>query len=105
MYICSSNRSNMNENISHKVKELCRDKGITIKELAEKMDIAPESLSRAINGNPQLSTIRKIAEALGVSLTDMFDRSKDELLAIIVCSGKTYTATTKAKLKEIADAL
>lgn len=95
----------MNENISHKVKELCRDKGMTIKELAEKMDIAPESLSRAINGNPQLSTIRKIAEALDVSITDMFDRSEDELLAIVVCDGATHTATTKAELKAIADAL
>ena len=95
----------MNDNISHKVKELCRNKGITIKELAEKMDIAPESLSRAINGNPQLSTIRKIAEALGVSVTDLFDRSEDELLAIVVCAGETHIATTKAKLKEIADAL
>ena len=95
----------MNENISHKVKELCRDKGVTIKELAEKMDIAPESLSRAINGNPQLSTIRKIAEALGVSVTDLFDRSEDELLAIVVCAGVTHTATTKAELKKIADAL
>lgn len=95
----------MNENISHKVKELCRNKGITIKELAEKMGIAPESLSRAINGNPQLSTIRKIAEALGVSITDMFDRSDDELLAIVVCAGKTQTATTKAELKKIVDAL
>lgn len=105
MYLCSSNRSRMNENISHKVKELCRDKGITIKELAEKMDIAPESLSRAINGNPQLSTIRKIAEALGVSVTDLFDRSEDELLAIVVCAGVTHTATTKAELKKIADSL
>ena len=95
----------MNENISHKVKELCRDKGITIKELAEKMDIAPESLSRAINGNPQLSTIRKIAEALDVSVTNLFDRSDDELRAIVVCDGKTYTATTKQELKAIADAL
>lgn len=95
----------MNENISHKVKELCRDKGITVKELAEKMDIAPESLSRAINGNPQLSTIRKIAEALDVSITDMFDRSEDELLAIVVCAGITHTATTKAELKRIVGAL
>ena len=39
----------MSDNISHKVKELCREKGMTIKQLAEKMDIAPESLSRAIN--------------------------------------------------------
>lgn len=95
----------MNESISHKVKELCRNRGITIKELAEKMEIAPESLSRAINGNPQLSTIRKIAEALGVSITDMFDRSDDELLAIVVCAGKTHTATTKAELKKIVEAL
>ncbi len=105
MYLCSSNHNTMNENISHKVKELCRDKDMTIKELAEKMDIAPESLSRAINGNPQLSTIRKIAEALDVSITDMFDRSEDELLAIVVCAGITHTATTKAELKKIVDAL
>lgn len=95
----------MNDNISHKVKELCRNKGITIKELAEKMGIAPESLSRAINGNPQLSTLNKIAEALGVSVTDLFDRNEDELLAIVVCAGETHIVTTKAKLKEIADAL
>ena len=95
----------MSDNISHKVKELCREKGMTIKQLAEKMDIAPESLSRAINGNPQLSTIRKIAEALDVSVTNLFDRSDDELRAIVVCDGKTYTATTKQELKAIADAL
>ena len=95
----------MNENISHRVKGLCREKGITIKQLAEKMNIVPESLSRAINGNPHLSTIRKIAEALGVSVADLFDRSDDELRAIVVCDGKTYTATTKQELKAIADAL
>lgn len=95
----------MNDNISHKVKELCSERGITIKQLAEKMKIAPESLSRAINGNPQLSTIRKISDALGVSVTDLFDRSEDELQAIVVCAGKTYTATTKEELKKIVDAL
>lgn len=95
----------MSDNISHKVKELCGERGITIKQLAEKMKIAPESLSRAINGNPQLSTIRKISDALGVSVTDLFDRSDDELLAIVVCAGVTHTATTKAELKRIVDAL
>ena len=95
----------MSANINHKVKELCSERGITIKQLAEKMKIAPESLSRAINGNPQLSTIRKIADALGVSVTDLFDRSEDELQAIVVCAGKTYTATTKEELKKIVDAL
>ena len=95
----------MNNNISHRVKELCREQGITVKQLAEKMNIVPESLSRAINGNPHLSTIRKIADALGVSITDLFDRSEDELLAIVVCAGSTHTAPTKAELKKIVDAL
>lgn len=105
MYICILFYNSMNNNISHKIKELCSEKGITIKQLAEKMKIAPESLSRAINGNPQLSTIRKIAEALSVSVTDLFDREEDELLAIVVCAGITHTATTKAELKKIVDAL
>ena len=95
----------MSDNISHKVKELCAERGMTIKQLAEKMKIAPESLSRAINGNPQLSTIRKIAEALDVSVTDLFDCNEDELLAIVVYAGKTKTATTKAELKKIVGAL
>ena len=95
----------MSDNISLKVKELCRKKDMTIKQLAEKMGIAPESLSRAINGNPKLSTIRKISEVLGVSITDLFDKNEDELLAIVVCAGKTQTATTKAELKKIVDAL
>ncbi len=95
----------MSDSISHKVKELCSERGITIKQLAVKMRIAPESLSRAINGNPKLSTVRKIAETLGVSVSDLFDKNDDELLAIIVCAGKTQTATTKAELRKIVDAL
>ena len=52
----------MEYNLSNRVKELCRQRGIQLKDLAQKMGIAPESLSRAINGNPQLSTIKSIAE-------------------------------------------
>ncbi len=47
----------MEYNLSNRVKELCRQRGIQLKDLAKGMGIAPESLSRAINGNPQLSTI------------------------------------------------
>ena len=42
----------MEYNLSNRVKELCRQRGIQLKDLAKEMGIAPESLSRAINGNP-----------------------------------------------------
>lgn len=63
----------MENSLSKSVKYLCKEQGITMRELAEKMEIAPESLSRAINGNPQLSTITKIAECLNVEIVDLFN--------------------------------
>ena len=68
----------MENYLSKSVRILCKQQGITMKELAERMQIAPESLSRAINGNPQLSTIRKIAECLNVEVVYLFIPMSDE---------------------------
>lgn len=56
-----------------RVKEICASKGITIKVLAEKMGISAPTLSTQINGNPKLDTIEKIAAALDVHITDLFE--------------------------------
>ena len=51
-----------------RVKEICKEKGITIQELADNMEMKRESLSRAINGNPTLETLEKIAtERISIS--------------------------------------
>ena len=62
----------MKVNLSTTVKELCRIQGITLKELAQRIGIAPESLSRTLSGNPQLSTLEAIASNLNVNLSDLF---------------------------------
>lgn len=58
-----------------KVKAICKQKGITMKELAEKMDVAPEVISRMLseNGNPTLSSLKSIATALNVEVYELFD--------------------------------
>lgn len=90
----------MEYNLSNRVKELCRQRGIQLKELAKGMGIAPESLSRAINGNPQLSTIKSIADNLGISISELFAvKEQIPLNAIIVCRDKTYIAQTLSELK------
>lgn len=82
------------------MKELCRQRGIQLKDLAQKMGIAPESLSRAINGNPQLSTIKSIAENLEIPISELFTiKEQIPLNAIIVCKNKTYTAQSLSELK------
>lgn len=81
----------MDNNISKAVRLQCRKQGITMRQLAEKMKIAPESLSRAINGNPQLSTIQSIAQNLNVEVATLFNSrlEKTDLTAIVVFRGKT----------------
>lgn len=86
----------MKANLSQTVKRLSNNQNMTLKDLAKKMEIAPESLSRALNGNPQLSTLESIAKHLGVNLSDLFSSSHEtnsvSLHSIIVYDGNTYVS-------------
>ena len=94
----------MEKNLSLSVKVLCRKQGITMRQLAEKMQIAPESLSRAINGNPTLSTIQSIAQNLNVEVATLFNSRLDQtdLTAIIVFRGKTLVTDNVDSLIDFA---
>jgi len=71
-----------------KVKEICKDKGLTITQLAEKLNIKQESLSRAINGNPTKDTLERIATALNVSITDLFEQPATDIVNCPYCGNK-----------------
>lgn len=99
----------MSKELSTRVKEICAEKGLQLKELAAIMNVKPESLSRALNGNPQLSSLKNVAKALGIGVSDLFsDNSEDcivsasatnnSLRSIIVYKGKTYIADSMAEL-------
>lgn len=94
----------MENNLNKVVRELCRAQGITMKELASRMEIAPESLSRAINGNPTLSTLNNIADKLNVNVAQLFDTSfsSSDLLAIILFRGKTHVINSPKELLDAA---
>ena len=55
-----------------RIKEVIKEKGFTVSQLADKIGIKQESLSRAINGNPTVETLEKIAEALDVPIWQLF---------------------------------
>lgn len=68
--------------MEYRIKELCKEKGILIKELAAKMGITDIGLRQSLNGNPTIGTLEKIAGALGVEVVELF-RPSDS--AQIVC--------------------
>lgn len=70
-------------NIKDNVKKLCKLHGITQKELAVKIGVTDNSLSMTLGkNNPQLSTLKNIADALGVSVSKLLASPEEfELLA------------------------
>lgn len=71
-----------------RIAEILRRKGITQKDLAEKMGISRVGLSKAINGNTTISTLRKIAEALNIEVSELFAPPKQGSITCPHC-GKT----------------
>lgn len=55
-----------------RIKEICKAKGLTQKELAERIGISAVGLAKAIGGNTTIGTLEKIASALGVSVSELF---------------------------------
>jgi len=71
-----------------KIKEICKEKGITLTELANRLGIKYQSLRAAMTGNPTLLTMKNIAEALEVPILDLFER--DTFLTCHKCSAHEF---------------
>lgn len=56
-----------------RIKEILKERNIKVADLAEMVGITQGAMSIAINGNPTVSTLEKIAEALDLQVPDLFD--------------------------------
>lgn len=54
------------------IKTVAHEKGMTMEQIAKAIGITKGGLSKALNGNPTLKTLRAVAEVLNVPLTALF---------------------------------
>lgn len=66
--------------MNFRIKEICKEKGIMLKDLAGMIGITEVGLSKSLNGNPNISRLEEIATALGVSVTELFDKPKEGVI-------------------------
>lgn len=62
--------------IAGRVSMLCKQRGISISELARMSNIRQQTLNSIIHGaskDPQMKTIHKVANALGMTLSEFVD--------------------------------
>lgn len=71
--------------IGSRIKEIREQKGITQKEVCEKAKCTIASLSRYESGkrNPTFESVERIANALGVSISDLCGEERVEAYAIV----------------------
>ena len=67
-------------NPGERIKKLRKEKGMTQKELAKKLGFSPSHLGQYENGyrNPKPSTVKKIADALEVPVSQIFEEVPEE---------------------------
>lgn len=88
-----------------RIKELIKDKGTTIQNIADVIGINRVTLSNSINGNPTLETLEKIANALGVPVTELFDKSSNEVVGAVRIGKDTHVINSKEDIKKLAEKL
>ena len=78
--------------MNFRIKEICREKGIMLKDLAGMIGITEVGLSKSLNGNPNISRLEEIATALGVPVTELFDKPKEGVIHCPHCGCLLYTS-------------
>lgn len=88
-----------------RVKELLKERGKMMKDFAEQIGISRETLTRALQGNPQYSTLKTIADGLGLSVRDLFKPREEEqtLQGVITYKGEAYVIRNRQDFDALAD--
>lgn len=69
------------ENSHLRIKKLCKERGYTLKWLADQIGVKPEALNRSISSdsNPTLATLTNIASALNIPVQELFVVAEEEI--------------------------
>ena len=88
-----------------RIKEICKDKGLKLSDLAAKMGISPVSLSAAINGNPTIAWLQKVADILDVGVADLIERKEPPVSGFIMIGDETHVIHCKEDILSLYDEL
>lgn len=95
--------------MKYRIQEICKEKGILMKDLAAQMGRTPESLSRSLNNGTTTKMLEEIAAALGVETFELIDgympKPSDEIVGAVRIGGDTHVINSKEDIKKLAEKL
>ena len=75
-----------------RVKELLKQKGLRMADLADRVGINQSNLQKSLSGNPTIQTLQDVADALNVQLGELFPSSvmTPTTKSLMIMDGRTY---------------
>lgn len=88
-----------------RVKYLIKQKGMTMQQFAEILGVTRDTLTRNINRNPTLETLERIANALGVDISELFVRNTpdSEVNGYVKVKGTLYEVHSFEDLRKLLE--
>ena len=86
-----------------KIKEVAKSKGMTMAQIAEKLNISNITLSQSLNGNPTLSRLTEVADALGVDVSELFaqPQRKQDIHGVLYVNGKAKIVENREQIEDL----
>lgn len=88
-----------------RIKDICREKGIMLKDLAKQLELTEVGLSKSINGNPSIGRLEEIANALGVPVTELFEKSTNEVIGAVRIGRDIHVINSTEDIKKLVENL
>ena len=73
-----------------RIKEVMKEKGVGVQELAERLGVSRQTMSKQLHGHILVDTAQDIADALGVSITELFEKRPEAVLKCPHCGKEIH---------------
>ena len=80
------------------IKKTIKENGLTSIEVAKRMNITTVGLSQHINGNPSVESLERIAKAIGVDISELFDKTQNTSNLVCPHCGKPIKIDVSPKI-------
>ena len=88
-----------------RIKEILQEQKMTVSVLADTIGITRANMSNIVNGktSPKMETLKKIADALKVKRSDLFEKKESDIIGFLRVHGYLKQVTSLEDLKQLVE--
>lgn len=88
-----------------RIKEILQEQKMTVSVLADTIGITRANMSNIVNGktSPKMETLKKIADALKVKLSDLFEKKESDIIGFLRVHGYLKQVSSLEDLEQLVD--